>query len=247
MITKDWYDIRFDPYLTRVGRITVLWFHLELSINEAIWELANTAVGPGACITTQIIALGSRTRALIALVSYRHGDKDLIKNLNIFSDNAEGLARQRNRYVHDTAYIGLDTGKLKRLEIKTEKELSFKYEEIDLKEMDSLVEKIKKCIDDFEILYKYQLFPRFRHGRENSSNNLSAITPPVDDSKPIRAKSFFPRRNHFWSYLDFFRGRASLCHTSVRCGRIIKSWLSVCQVHSCRNFDLCRIDKEGAT
>ena len=95
-------DPRWDDYLKAIGTVCMVWADLDFNIHEAIWELANVENNVGACITAQIVPPLSRFRALIALVHFRGGDEKLVKALNKLSLTVDGLARQRNRIVHDS-------------------------------------------------------------------------------------------------------------------------------------------------
>lgn len=137
----------------RVGRVTVLWSHLEFAVNQAIWELSNVGSGPGACITAQIISIGPRMRSLISLLIYRGCHDEIMSIFQKFSRKAEALGRQRNRFVHDPVYLTVASGKLNRLEVKTDAALNYQYEPVDFEYLDDLFEKIKLAIDEFDHLF----------------------------------------------------------------------------------------------
>ncbi|MGH9438802.1 MAG: hypothetical protein ACRD22_13145 [Terriglobia bacterium] len=154
----DWYDARFDLYAQAVGRIAGTWAQLEFAINQAIYQLANVEAGIGACITAQIIIIGPRMRALIALIDYRFGDSasndKLMKKLNHFIQKVEGLARQRNRFVHDPVTLNKVTGILSRVEVTADRRLVFDFQPVNLKEMDSLHKKIRATIVEFDKIFE---------------------------------------------------------------------------------------------
>jgi hypothetical protein len=151
--SDDWYDKRFDPYVTAVGRIAGIWAQLEFIINDAIWELANVEAGAGACITSQIIQSSSRMRALISLVHYRGAKKDLLAELNQFSNHLEGLGRQRNRFIHDPAGLNQETGEISRVNVTADRRLDFSFHPVDYAKMASLHTDIKVAISRFRDLY----------------------------------------------------------------------------------------------
>lgn len=154
--TPEWYDNRFDPYLLRVGRICGMFAHLEFLLNQAIAELANGEIGATACITAQIISPGQRMRALASLIHYRGAKDDLLKKVNKFSVKVEDLARQRNRYTHDSTWlmgpIASAEVTLKRLHITADRRYEFEHRPVDLAAMDQLHEKIRAVVMEFDQL-----------------------------------------------------------------------------------------------
>ena len=94
-------DMIWGRLTSGIGHIATAWAKLEWIINEMIWDLANVDVRVGACITANIISPAQRMRTLIALVHLHGGKDDLIKELNRFSARLDGLARRRNRIIHD--------------------------------------------------------------------------------------------------------------------------------------------------
>jgi hypothetical protein len=101
------------------------WATLEHEINQVIWRLASMSNGDGACITAQIPAILSRMRALIALAHRSGCDSDLLKELNRFSSEVDGLSRRRNRIIHDPWFVKPDQSAFGRLEITADRRLIF--------------------------------------------------------------------------------------------------------------------------
>jgi hypothetical protein len=113
-------------YHTDVGRISMAWAQLETQINHAIWHLANVEQFAGACITAQIISPAQRIRALVSLVALRGGGEAQTKPLNKFSVEVDGLARRRNRVVHDPVYQDPDsTSGISRFTVTADRKLEF--------------------------------------------------------------------------------------------------------------------------
>jgi hypothetical protein len=146
----EWYDSRFDPYMNAVGRIATLWAALEFNINEAIWELSNIEAAAGACITSQIGNVGSRMRALISLVHFRRGNDKLLRELAALMRTLESLSRQRNRYIHDPATIGEESGEINRIQVTADLRLDFGFKDVNLEEMAKIFQKIRDAIVTFK-------------------------------------------------------------------------------------------------
>jgi hypothetical protein len=135
------------------------WASFELAVNLTIWELANVSQQAGACITSQIISPSARFRTLVALVHLRGGTKEHIEALNKFSQKADGLARQRNRIVHDPAYISseadvsdLTTLEYSRLEITADRKLAFGMQPASIDDLRKIEDKIVDLIQKYKEL-----------------------------------------------------------------------------------------------
>ena len=150
-----------QPITTRIGLIAAGWAKFKYATNAVIWHLANVDITAGACITSQIQSPSQRMKALIALVDLRGGGTALIKDLNTFSARADGLARRRNRMVHDPWLSKADRSI--RVEVTADRKLCFKAHDMDLSDMDELALEIAKLIaelDKFHIRIKCELPPR---------------------------------------------------------------------------------------
>jgi hypothetical protein len=192
MADDDWYDARFDPYMLAVGKIATVWAGLEFAINQAIWELCNVDAGAGACITAQLIGSGPRMRALLALVDFRSSDPkskvedSLTYKLNKLRERIEGLGRQRNSYIHQYPFIGLEKGDIKRLEVTADRRLRFDYVPADFDAMGKLVNDIRQARSDFDSIFERVLaefvpWPRTQY--EQSTRGIRSLrrnrdTPP---------------------------------------------------------------------
>lgn len=107
-------------------------------------------------------------KALVALVDFRRGNKALIADFNKLSQKVEGIARQRNRYIHDPAVIDTDTGIVRRLNITADRELDFNYHDANLENIDKLHTDIRRVINQFDRLHVRALSELLKH----STNSL---------------------------------------------------------------------------
>ena len=103
-------DVCTDEHFCAIGKVADAWATLELYINRAIWELMDVEQAIGACTTANVSSFNLKMNTLVALLAYRGAPEANIKTFNKFSENASGLARQRNR-------ISLGLGK-KELEVR---------------------------------------------------------------------------------------------------------------------------------
>jgi hypothetical protein len=188
MPEADWYDSRFDPYMLAVGKIAVIWAHLEFAINQAIWELENVESGAGACVTAQLIGPGPRMRAFITLIDYRCNDPKtnaeikLLNDFNRLSQKIDGLGRQRNVYLHQGAVIE-EGGKIKRVHISADKKLEFDFVPADIENMEKLSNDIRNTRIKFEAIFERAqaaLPPWPRIQFERSSRGLRSRRSTID-------------------------------------------------------------------
>lgn len=137
-----------SKYYTSIGRIASGWAHFEVMVNHAIWELANVEQHAGACITAQIISPNARFKALVSLIQLRGGTKEAVGRLNTLSGKADGVARERNRIVHDLSAVHQETGEFKQLRITADRKLDFGFVPVHLHEMKAIERRISKLIKD---------------------------------------------------------------------------------------------------
>jgi hypothetical protein len=151
---SDPHDHRFDAHMAALGHLSAIWASLEFQINQAIWELCNIERGTGACVTAQIVAPVGRMRALISLIHYRGANPFLIGKFNKFSQRVDSLARQRNRYIHDTWTISPTTGEVYRVHVTADRELQFGFQPTSVEQLTTLFLEIQEAIIRFDDLYK---------------------------------------------------------------------------------------------
>ena len=71
-------DPKYDPHFAAIGRVAETWAQLEFHIDTAIWEFAQVEQMFGACITSQLIGVNNRFRALSSLVQARNGSNESV-------------------------------------------------------------------------------------------------------------------------------------------------------------------------
>ncbi len=118
-------DPKYDPHFAAIGRVAETWAQLEFHIDTAIWEFAQVEQMFGACITSQLIGVNNRFRALSSLVQARNGSNESVKAIRKFGASLNALQQQRHRAVKDPRHIHSDTGELTRLEFTADHKLVF--------------------------------------------------------------------------------------------------------------------------
>ncbi len=186
-------DPRFDEHMKWLGHVSAIWASLELSVNMAIWELANVERWIGACLTTQIFSPSARFRALISLVHVRGGQPEIISKIHKFAEGAGGLSRRRNSYVHDSWALDETTCEVKRIHVTMEGAFSFGFTPTSVDELKRLFDDIQDGIRRFdqlrdEIFRSLPPWPRTQFSRsrgirsyplDQSSGQTRASTPAL--------------------------------------------------------------------
>jgi hypothetical protein len=104
-----------DEYLAAMGRVSAAWALLDHHLDMAICQLALTPQFLGICVTSQIQSTPAKLNALGGLMRAHGMSDDRTAWLDSFQQKTYGLARKRNRAVHDAIMIGYDTRAVYRL------------------------------------------------------------------------------------------------------------------------------------
>jgi hypothetical protein len=139
------------------------------------WELANVERYAGACITGQTISPGQRFRTLLALLNLRGSSDHLWSEFNHLFIKAEGLARQRNRYIHDPIGVG-PTGEINRIHVTADRKLDYGFKPVDIPELTTLYKKIRALAQQFETLWARALaeLPPWRREQYEQSAGIQS-------------------------------------------------------------------------
>jgi len=193
------FQSRWLPLMAGIGRVASVWAKLEFSINEMIWDLANVDINCGACITAQLTTPVSRMRALISLVRFHGGKDKLISDLNKFSARLDGLARRRNRVIHDPWGYDFTKDTYIRMEITADRKLVFESKEAQIEDIKRVFDDIIHAVTDFDQLVRRMMaelpaWPRIqywqsweRRGDEvrTSPDSAPKESPPPPQPSPV--------------------------------------------------------------
>ena len=148
---SEFYALR-DKHMLFHGAVGVIasgWAMLEFQMNQCIWLLADLNPVAGACITAQIVPLGSRIDCLLALMKLRSIDPKWIVKLNAFKQMAYGTGEKRNRLIHDpVVYNRRDSG-VGQIEITARGTPVYRVKPVDQKDIDALHKEITKRLSEF--------------------------------------------------------------------------------------------------
>jgi hypothetical protein len=173
MPAADNEDPRFQEHMKWLGHVAAISASLDLSVNMAIWELANVERWIGACLTTQIFSPSSRFRVLISLVHVRGGKPEIISKIRKFAESAGSLSR---RAVDET------TGDIKRIHVTMEGAFSFGFTPTSVDELKRLYDDIQDGIRRFDLLHE-EIFGSLRPWpRTQFSQSRGIRSYPLDGS-----------------------------------------------------------------
>ena len=148
-------DPKLDPFSLAIGKLSLAWAEFEFNVNDAIWELANVERKAGTCLSSQMIGPGPRFRCLIALLNLRGTPQEIIKAMNSLSHDAEGLGRQRNRYLHDPMVWHKKEGTVHRMEATADRTVKHGIVPVTLDDIKLLALQIDHIGAHFNFLYAH--------------------------------------------------------------------------------------------
>jgi hypothetical protein len=175
----------FQPFHLALGRLAMVWAEFEFSINAAIWDLANVSRHAGTCMTSQLIGPGPRFRCLVSLLNLREAAPELINAFNSLANEAEGLGRQRNRYLHDPLVFNTDDKNVYRIETTADRKLKHDFMPMDENDVTKLMTQIEGTADRFDDLFERVLaetppWPRTQY-EQSSGIHRHRTTPNSAD------------------------------------------------------------------
>ena len=139
-------DVCTDEHFCAIGKVADAWATLELYINRAIWELMDVEQAIGACTTANVSSFNLKMNTLVALLAYRGAPEANIKTFNKFSENASGLARQRNRFLRDAWFGQKGTRSPYQFIVTADKKIELGFKAVPTDDLYTLKSKIHdKC------------------------------------------------------------------------------------------------------
>jgi hypothetical protein len=134
-----------DPFYALVGRVASEWAHLEHILDTTIWELLGGKTELVACVTSQIMGVASRCKAIITLCAVHGLDDDSVQRpfRKLMGDSYD-TADWRNRYVHDYWVVEPTKEKASQFRAMSYKDPRFGIVEISKEEINKVLEKIRE-------------------------------------------------------------------------------------------------------
>lgn len=133
-----------------MGRVADTWADLEFAIDHAIWRLMRTDQAFGACVTSQLVSVHPRSKALLSLLSLYVVADETMGKLNSVLGRAAGFSEKRNRLIHDKRMLRHSTGTVIRFEVSARKDLIFGEQPESVSDLNDFCEQIGKLIIEFD-------------------------------------------------------------------------------------------------
>ena len=162
-----------------IGRVVVNWSFLESTVDTWSMNLTKISVRQGLCFTAQISGIGRKLDAFIALARLRKLPENLVKELEKFSQSAQGQAERRNRIVHDSWFFA-HPALPHRLEITARRKLI-------VREHPTSTEELMKFANEiYDIQEKFESF----------ANKVIAASPQASSKTNALASDQTPDSDH---------------------------------------------------
>ena len=140
-----------DEYLAAMGRVSAAWSLLDFTLDMAICEFVQAFQLLGVCVTSQLTSTPARLNALGGLMRAHGMPSRRIKWLDKFHQKSHGLARKRNRAVHDAIMLGRQTGTIYRMSatLGIDKDVAFGVTPSNVDELRLIFEEIRDHVLEF--------------------------------------------------------------------------------------------------
>jgi hypothetical protein len=152
--------IKIREHHAAIGHVAVAWAAFEQGLQRELWELAGIDGVVGAILTANIGICARFLDAIATLLRHRGADESSIKSFEKLVGKSLGLAKQRNRTLHDPWGFFEEDGSPYRLEISAAKELKIGTVPTSTEELNELTKTILAHtvkFEDFMRTIKWQL------------------------------------------------------------------------------------------
>jgi hypothetical protein len=137
------------PFYANIGRVASEWAHIEHILDLVIWELARVEQQPlGACITAQIMGVGGRCKAIVALGGLRGLSAEILKRVRTLMSHSYPVADLRARVVHDPWYIEPEAGQVGQFKSMAYSDQRHGIKDVTQTEIDDTIKRIQKVESD---------------------------------------------------------------------------------------------------
>lgn len=163
-----------------IGKVIDAWGDLEFEVDRVIWELMGAPQPFGACVTSQLISIHPKLRALRALLHLWSAD-DLADQVGSFASGMYELTELRNRTVHDKRFILHPQNDVVRFEITAPKRLTFEAKIERKDDLNEIVRRIREKVRLFD-----DIRDKIRDLRNSSPDILQQQFPRVIEKRDYK-------------------------------------------------------------
>jgi len=131
------------PFYTLVGRVASEWANLEHILDTTIWGLLGASQELTACVTSQIMGVGPRCKAIETLCCARELDESVKQPFRKLMSDSYDLSERRNRAVHDFWVVEAKPDKASQFRAMAYKDKRFGLVEVGRSEIEELLTNIR--------------------------------------------------------------------------------------------------------
>jgi hypothetical protein len=142
------------PFYVQIGRVAAEWAKLEHFLDLIIWELSGGSNELLSCITGQLLGQFGRFNAIQSLAAAKGYDGKMLKRIEHLSNCTAGLAKRRNRFVHDAWYIKHRDSETKvgQFKSRSAKDNKFGFDEVTSTYAEETITQIKSAFSAIGVL-----------------------------------------------------------------------------------------------
>lgn len=131
------------PFYALIGRVASEWAHIEHILDTTIWGLFEADHELVACVTSQMMGVAPRCKAIITLCVVRGLNESIWKPYRALMSDSYDTGDWRNRYVHDH-WVMSEPGKATQFRAMSYKDQRFGLVEISKDEINKTLGKIRE-------------------------------------------------------------------------------------------------------
>jgi hypothetical protein len=131
------------PFYALVGRVASEWSHLEHILDTTIWGLLGTSEELTACVTSQIMGVGPRCKAIMTLGFARKVPENTLTPYRKLMGASHTTADWRARFVHDPWYIEAGSEDASQFRAMPYVDMRFGKHDIDKTELEATIQRIR--------------------------------------------------------------------------------------------------------
>jgi hypothetical protein len=131
------------PFYTLIGRVASEWAHLEHILDTTIWGLLGASQELTACVTSQIMGVGPRCKAIETLCCAHELEESVKQPFRKLMSDSYDLSEGRNRAVHDFWVVEAEPDKARQFRAMAYKDKRFGLVEVSKTEIEELLKNIK--------------------------------------------------------------------------------------------------------
>lgn len=142
------------PFYALVGRVASEWAQLEHILDSVIYILVNSgrkAALPAnilACVTSQLMGVGPRCKAILLLAQHRGlGEREILKPFRSLLNKSYKPADDRARFVHDPWFIEVSSKVPAQFRAMPYSDPTYGYKEVSEDDANRVIDKIRELQD----------------------------------------------------------------------------------------------------